>query len=96
MLYEKALQYKLELHFVSDVQVLTSKISAAQKFQFGITLNLVKYYSDAISDNVNRTNEQKSHKGKWTSKAPYAYKNIIRLNGRKNIAVDEHIYFGAL
>lgn len=63
MLYEKALQDELELHFVSDGQVVTSKISAAQKFQFGITLNLAKYYSDAISDNVNRANEQKWRKG---------------------------------
>ena len=90
MLYEKALQDKLELHFVSDGQVVTSKISAAQKFQFGITLNLAKYYSDAISDNVNRANEQKWRKGEWTSKAPYGYKNIARLNGKRDIVVDEH------
>lgn len=90
MLYEKALQDKLELHFVSDGQIVTSKISAAQKFQFGITLNLAKYYSDAISDNVNRANEQKWRKGEWTSKAPYGYKNIVRPDGRRDIVVDEH------
>lgn len=90
MLYEKALQDELELHFVSDGQVVTSKISAAQKFQFGITLNLAKYYSDAISDNVNRANEQKWRKGEWTSKAPYGYKNIVKPDGRRDIVVDEH------
>lgn len=90
ILYEKALKDELELHFVSDGQVVNSKISAAQKFQFGITLNLAKYYSDAISDNVNRANEQKWRKGEWTSKAPYGYKNIIKPDGRRDIVVDEH------
>lgn len=59
ILYERALNDQLELHFVSDGQVITNRISAAEKFQFGISLGLAKYYSDAISDNVKRANEQK-------------------------------------
>jgi site-specific DNA recombinase len=89
MLYDKALRDELELHFVSDGQILNSKISATQKFQFGITLNLSKYFSDAISDNVNRANEQKWRKGEWTSKAPYGYKNIVKPDSKKEIVVDE-------
>ena len=54
LLYEKALKDELELHFVSDGQVITSNISAAEKFQFSISLGLAKYYSDAVSDNVKR------------------------------------------
>ncbi len=54
LLYEKALNDEIELHFVSDGQVINSKISAVEKFQFGISLGLAKYYSDAISDNVKR------------------------------------------
>lgn len=53
-LYEKALNDKIELHFVSDGQIINSKISAGDKFSFGMKLGLSKYYSDAISDNVKR------------------------------------------
>ena len=54
MLYEKALSDEVELHFISDGQIINSRISAAEKFQFNISLGLAKYYSDAISDNVKR------------------------------------------
>ena len=53
-LYEKALSDEIELHFVSDGQVINSRISAVEKFQFSISLGLAKYYPDAISDNVKR------------------------------------------
>jgi site-specific DNA recombinase len=89
-LYENALDDKLELHFVSDGQVLNSRISAVEKFQFGISLGLAKYYSDAISDNVKRSQEQKIRKGEWLAKAPYGYKNIRLANDNTDIVVDEH------
>jgi len=54
ILYEKALSDQLELHFISDGQIINSNISAVEKFQFGISLGLAKYYSDAISYNVKR------------------------------------------
>ena len=60
---DKALSDEIELHFVSDGQIINSKISAAEKFHFGISLGLAKYYSDAISDNVKRALEQKLRKG---------------------------------
>jgi site-specific DNA recombinase len=88
-LYEKALQDQLELHFVSDGQVINSRISAVEKFQFGISLGLAKYYSDAISDNVKRAIEQKLRKGEWIAKAPYGYKNTL-LGDKKDICVDEY------
>jgi site-specific DNA recombinase len=90
LLYEKALQDELELHFVSDGQVLTSKISAAEKFQFSISLGLAKYYSDAVSDNVKRSIEQKIRRGEWLAKAPYGYKNILNPDGTKGIIVHEY------
>ncbi|MDR3646629.1 MAG: recombinase family protein [Candidatus Babeliales bacterium] len=75
-LYEKALNDEIELHFVSDGQIINSRISAVEKFQFSISLGLAKYYSDAISDNVKRAQEQKLRKGEWLAKAPYGYKNV--------------------
>tara|TARA_B100000674_G_C37611603_1_gene810089 strand:+ start:376 stop:657 length:282 start_codon:yes stop_codon:yes gene_type:complete len=82
-LYYKALQDTIELHFTSEGQVITSKISAVEKFQFGISLGLAKYYSDAISDNVKRAQEQMIRKGEWIAKAPYSYKHIKHANGTK-------------
>ncbi len=89
LLYEKALSDEIELHFVSDGQIINSRISAVEKFQFGISLGLAKYYSDAISDNVKRSIEQKLRKGEWPSKAPYGYKNILLSRDKKDIVVDE-------
>ena len=87
-LYEKALKDEVELHFPSDGQVINSKISAVEKFQFGISLGLAKYFSDAISDNVKRAQEQMLRSGIWPGKAPYGYRNITKDNGKKWIIVD--------
>lgn len=89
ILYDKALQDELELHFVSDGQVITSKISAVEKFQFSINLGLAKYYSDAISDNVKRAYEQLIKQGNWLTLAPIGYKNIRHPDGTADIIVDE-------
>ena len=89
VLYEKALNDEVELHFISDGQIINSRISAAEKFQFNISLGLAKYYSDAISDNVKRATEQKLRKGEWPGKAPYGYKNITTANNQTDIVVDD-------
>lgn len=89
-LYEKALSDEVELHFVSEGQIINSRISAVEKFQFGISLGLAKYYSDAISDNVKRAIEQKLRKGEWIAKAPFGYKNISLGGDKTGIIVDEY------
>ena len=89
LLYEKAVADEIELHFVSDGQVINSAMSAVQKFQFGMSLGLAKYYSDAISDNVKRAYEQKRRNGEWTGKAPIGYKNITdAVTEKRDIAFD--------
>lgn len=90
LLYEKALEDKIELHFVSDGQIINSNISAVEKFQFNISLGLAKYYSDAISDNVKRANEQKLRKGELPGKPPYGYRNITTPEGKSDIIVDDY------
>jgi len=89
ILYEKALRDEIELHFISDNQVINSNISATEKFQFGISLGLAKYYSDAISDNVRRAMEQKLRKGEWISKAPFGYKNL-RNDQETDVVVEDY------
>ncbi len=89
LLYEKALNDEIELHFVSDGQILNSKLSATEKFQFSISLGLAKYYSDAVSDNVKRAIEQKLRQGEWIAKPPYGYKTVTDIAGKKNLVLDE-------
>ena len=90
LLYEEALNDKIELHFTSDGQVINSKISAVEKFSFGMSLGLAKYYSDAISDNVKRATEQKLRRGEWPQMAPKGYKNVTKDDGKKDVEVDEY------
>src|SRR3989344_7505540 len=87
LLYEKAVADEIELHFASDNQIIGPSMSAVEKFQFGMSLGLAKYYSDAISDNVKRAFEQKRRSGEYTCKAPIGYKNIA-LNEEKRLRKD--------
>lgn len=89
-LYEKALKDEVELHFVSDGQIVNSRVSAVEKFQFNISLGLARYYSDAISDNIKRAIEGKLRKGEWPGRASYGYLNVTNADGKKNIVVDEY------
>lgn len=90
LLYERALNDDIELHFVSDSQIINSRISAVEKFQFSMSLGLAKYYSDAISDNVKRAMEQKLRKGEWPGRAPFGYKNITKDDGSNDILLNEY------
>jgi site-specific DNA recombinase len=90
-LYEMALADKIELHFVSDGQVINNQMSAVEKFQFGMSLGLAKYYSDAIGDNVRRAFEQKRRNGEWTGAVRLGYLNVqldIEKRLRKDIEID--------
>ena len=71
ILYEKALRDEIEIHFVSDGQIINSQLSAVEKFNFSISLGLAKYYSDAISDNVKRAQEQMLRMGTYPARPSY-------------------------
>jgi len=90
-LYELAVADKIELHFVSEGQVINSQMSAVEKFQFGMSLGLAKYYSDAIGDNVRRAFEQKRRNGEWTGAVRLGYLNVsldAEKRLRKDIIID--------
>jgi len=90
-LYEMAVADKIELHFVSDGQVINNQMSAVEKFQFGMSLGLAKYYSDAIGDNVKRAFEQKRRNGEWTGAVRLGYLNVdldVEKRLRKDIIID--------
>ncbi len=87
LLYEMALDGKIELHFVSEGQVVNSQMSAVEKFQFSMSLGLAKYYSDAIGDNVRRAFEQKRRNGEWTGQVRLGYLNVS-LDAEKRLRKD--------
>ncbi|KKW01942.1 MAG: hypothetical protein A2758_01210 [Candidatus Zambryskibacteria bacterium RIFCSPHIGHO2_01_FULL_49_18] len=87
LLYDKAVADEIELHFVSDGQVIGPSMSAVEKFQFGMSLGLAKYYSDAISDNVKRAFEQKRRVGEWTGGVRIGYLNVS-LDAEKRLRKD--------
>jgi site-specific DNA recombinase len=89
-LYDQAIAGKVELHFVSDSQVIDANLSASDKFRFSMSLGLAKYYSDAISDNVKRSQEQKLRQGEWPSRAPFGYTNYRISEDKTDIKVDEY------
>lgn len=89
LLYEKALKDEVELHFVSDGQVINSHLSAVEKFNFSISLGLAKYYSDAISDNVKRAQEQMLRMGTYPSQPSFGYKRVPVSKDKTEIVVDE-------
>lgn len=89
ILYEKALKDEIELHFVSDGQTITSNLSATEKFAFSMSLGLAKYYSDAISDNVKRAQEQMLKMGVYPTKPPRGYIRVEVAKDKTEIVVDE-------
>lgn len=88
LLYDKAVADEIELHFVSDNQVVGPAMSAVEKFHFGISLGLAKYYSDAISDNVKRVFEKKRRDGQWLHRPCIGYIHVQRDDGKKDIVPD--------
>ena len=90
-LYELAIADKIELHFVSEGQIINNQMSAVEKFQFGMSLGLAKYYSDAIGDNVKRAFENKRRNGEWTGGVRLGYLNVsldAEKRLRKDIIID--------
>lgn len=77
----------IELHFPSDHLVLTKDSSANQWLMLSLNTSFSQYYSNAISDNVKRRNEQMRKDGIWTGKAPVGYLNTVR-DGKKWIEPD--------
>ncbi|MFA6520658.1 MAG: recombinase family protein [Candidatus Paceibacterota bacterium] len=90
-LYQMSVEGKIELHFVSDNQVLNGSLSATEKGGFGMSLVMASYYSNAISDNVKRAFEQKRRNGEWTGGVRIGYKNVsldVEKRLRKDIILD--------
>lgn len=78
---------KIELHFPSDYLVITKDSSANQWLMLSLSTAFSQHYSNAISDNVNRRNQQLWRDGIWTSKAPTGY---VRVDKDGTKWIDAH------
>lgn len=74
---------KIELHFPSENLMLHENSPSTDKMRLGLNTIFAEYYSDAISDNVKRRNQQLWRDGIWTGPAPFGYKNITQADGSK-------------
>ncbi len=74
---------RVELHFPSDNIVVHKDSPSGDKMRLGLNTVFAEYYSDAISDNVKRRNEQLRRDGFWTGKAPFGYVNTVLPDSKK-------------
>lgn len=79
---------KIELHFASENLILHRDSPASDLFRFGLFVQLAKFYSDSIRDNIKRSYSEMLRQGKWYAQAPYGYKHVT-INGEKGIVIDE-------
>lgn len=78
---------KIEIHFPSDSLYISKTSSAQEHFMLNMGVSTAQYYSDSISDNVKRCNQQKWRDGEWCGKAPIGYINTIK-DGKKWVEPD--------
>lgn len=80
---------KIELHFPSDGNlIITQHSSASDIMRLGLGMLLGNYYSNAISDNVKRRQQQLLADGYAINKAPYGYKNYRTHDDKSMIKTD--------
>lgn len=79
---------QIEIHFPSDSLFISKNSSAQEHFMLNMGVSTAQYYSDAISDNVKRRNQQKLRDGEWCGKAPIGYINTTKTDGKKWVEID--------
>ena len=80
---------KIELHFVTEGQMLNAKSNSSQIMSYQCFVMMAESYTNNISDNVCRSLEEMRKKGKWAHHAPVGYKNVRDANGNSDIVLDE-------
>ena len=84
---------KIELHFVTEGQMLNAKSNSSQIMSYQCFVMMAESYTNNISDNVCRSLEEMRKKGKWAHHAPVGYKNVRDANANSDIVLDEDNHF---
>jgi site-specific DNA recombinase len=77
---------KVSLHFL-DIGRLDNDSNASQKAFYRMAVVFANAYTDAISENVKRTNDQKRKEGTILGPAPIGYLNMPRSASQKRAVV---------
>ena len=79
---------KIELHFYGENQVLSKNSNASQIMMYQFLIMQAEAYTNAISDNVKRSNQQMLREGKYGYLAPLGYLNGRDKNNKPTIIPD--------
>ena len=81
-------QDKIEIHFMTEGQVITKDSNSATKLMWNMSIVMAQSYTDCISDNVKRSINHKIKNGEWIGKAPIGYLNERTTDNKSNIYPD--------
>lgn len=79
----------LEIHLVKEGGILSKTSPSHQKFMHGIKVQMAKFYSDNLSEEVIKGMNQKALEGLWPSVAPIGY-----INNRTTHSIDPDPKYG--
>ena len=78
----------VEVHLVKEGVVLSDDSVSAEKFVHGIKVLVAKNFIDNLSEETRKGLREKARQGLWASRAPLAYRNIVRPDGKHVIEPD--------
>lgn len=77
-----------EIHLVKEGVALSRESRSSEKFMHGIKVLMAKNYIDNLSEEVRKGMLEKAEQGLWPSAAPFGYRNVVEVNGKKGITID--------
>ena len=77
-----------ELHIVGENDVISKDSNSMEKMFFNFRIMMAQSYTDAIRDNVKRSNEYKIQNGEYPNRAPIGYLNVRDEAGKSDIILD--------
>ncbi|GFO59298.1 serine recombinase [Geomonas silvestris] len=81
-------EYKAEIHFVKEHEVITPNSPSAKKLMCGFKVLMAKNVVDNLSEEVVKGMTQKAKEGMWPSQAPLGYENAVGPDKKKIIIPD--------
>ncbi len=79
---------KIQLHFPSDNLFINENSSAREIHMLNVGISDAQYFSDSISDNTKRGNQQKWREGKATGPVPFGYVNKRKSDDTKWVYIE--------
>lgn len=80
---------KVELHFVRENLVINRNSNSADLLRWDMGVLFAKSYVTQLTDNVNRSIEEKRKNGELSTHAPFGYRNC-RIDGKAFVEPDEN------